>query len=55
MMTEDSKISAATIEKTSHPVQKPQKTVDKPMKSGGNRKKHLKKNLAIILGFYGKS
>ena len=38
MKIEDSKTSAAAIEKASQPVQKPQKTVDKPMKSGGNRK-----------------
>ena len=54
MKSEDSKISAAAIEKASQPVQKPQKTVEKPMKSGGNRKKHLTKNPVIILNFYEK-
>ena len=40
-----SKITAATIEKTSQPAQKPQKIVEKPMKSGGNLKNHLKTKL----------
>lgn len=37
-MFDASKTSAATTEKTSHPVQKPQKIVEKPKKSGGNLK-----------------
>ncbi len=47
-MFEASKISAATIEKTSQPVQKPQKIVEKPKKSGGNLKNHLEINREII-------
>lgn len=49
MILEASKIMAATIEKTSQPVQKPQKIVEKPMKSGGNLKNHLETNRGIIL------
>lgn len=41
------------MEKTSQPVQKPQKIVEKPKKSGGNRKKapQKQKNLFIIINF----
>jgi len=48
MTLEASKIMAATTENTFHPVQKPQKIVEKPKKSGGNLKNHLETNREII-------
>lgn len=48
MTLEASKISAAAIEKSSQPVQKPQKIVEKPKKSGGNLKNTSKQNREII-------
>jgi len=51
MILEASKTSAAAIEKSSQPVQKPQKIVEKPKKSGGNLKNHLEINRGIILIF----
>ena len=43
MRFEASKTTDAAIEKTSQPVQKPQKIVEKPKKSGGNLKSLTRK------------
>ena len=51
MMFEASKTTAAAIEKASQPVQKPQKIVEKPKKSGGNLKNHLKTKLSDYSDF----